>query len=147
MGRASFFVLVFGGAIRSEGVLRRMARRPHVTDDEPGSGIESELLALAHRAAHAELEPSPSGAAPAAQREHARDWVLRRALVAADVIGCAAALLFVQLTFIDDPFGSAGMVALMAAGVAGWVVLAQVLGLYERRSSFGTRSTADDFPT
>src|SRR5947199_2567891 len=105
MARATLLVLVFGGAIRSEGVLRRMARRVHVTDDEPGSGIESELLALAHRAAHAEHEPDPSGVAPAAQRAHARDWVLRRALVAADVLGCAAALLFVQLAFVDRPLG------------------------------------------
>jgi len=144
--RSAFFVLVFGGANRSEGVLRRMARRPQVTDDEPGSGIESELLALAHRAAHAEIEPGPSGAAPAAPRAHARDWVLRRALVAADVLGCAAALLFVQLTFVEHPFASAGRVALIAGGLAGWVVLAQILGLYEARSTFGTRSTADDFP-
>src|SRR4051794_39546177 len=99
--------------MRSEGVLRRMTRRPAVTDDEAGSGMESELRALARRAASAGLEPGPSEAAPAAQREHARDWVLRRALVAADVVGCAAALLFVQLAFVEDPFSSAGVWALM----------------------------------
>jgi exopolysaccharide biosynthesis polyprenyl glycosylphosphotransferase len=145
--QSTFFLLLFGGAIRSEGVLRRMAKRPPVTDDEPSSGIESELLALAHRAASAGLELAPSEEAPPVHRAHSRDWILRRALVAADLLGCAAALLLARLTFVsDEPTRDLRLIALMLAGLAGWVVLAQMLGLYECPSSFGTRSTADDFP-
>ena len=102
IGRTSLLVLMFGGAIRSKGVLREMAKPPAAADDEPGSAMESELLALAHRAASDGREPGPSGVAPTAQREHARDWVLRPVLVAADVLGCAAALLFLQLAFVNE---------------------------------------------
>jgi len=108
---------MFGGAIRSEGVLRETAKRPAAADDEPGSEIESELLALAHRAASDGREHGPSGVAPTVQRKHARDWELRRALVAADVLGCAAALLFVQLAFVKRPGGPRSCGALDPSGV------------------------------
>ena len=76
-GRTSLLVLMFGGAIRSEGVLRETAKRPAAGDDEPGSTMPSELLVLAHRAASEGRAPGPFGVAPTAQREHARDWGLR----------------------------------------------------------------------
>ena len=97
--------------------------------------MESELLALAHRAASEGHEPGPSGAAPTAQREHARDWVLRRALVAADVLGCAAALLFVQLAFVNQPFSRPGRAR--ADGRPAWPA-----GSCSRRSSACTSAGA-----
>ena len=72
IGRTLLLVLMFGGAIRSKGVLREMATRPAAADDEPGSAMELELLALAHRAAGESPARSLRGSADRAARACAR---------------------------------------------------------------------------
>src|SRR5689334_22045872 len=126
---------------RAENRLRLMQRVEAASLDEPRNGLDSELIALAERAGHA---APPAEQVPRLPRT--RDWLLRRALVAADVLGCAAALLLVQFAVVKRNGSDGDIDALMVGALAGWVVIAQNLGLYECRSAFGTRSTADDFP-
>jgi exopolysaccharide biosynthesis polyprenyl glycosylphosphotransferase len=145
--RMTGLLLISLAATRAEDVLRR--RRAAATQalaDEPSSAIESELASLAHRLGRVEAAASASELA-APHRRYRRSWALRRALLAADVLGCAAALLFVQFAIVHYDPRDVFVDLLMLGGLCGWVVLAQLLGLYEGRATLGSRSGADDLPS
>lgn len=108
--------------------------------DEPEDGLEAELMTLA---------ASKGGRTrPKAQkRPRRRAWVLRRALVAADLVGLLLALALTQ-TFavrVVEPQELA-ISALLILGFPGWVLLAQMYGLYDHVEIGAARSTADDLP-
>jgi exopolysaccharide biosynthesis polyprenyl glycosylphosphotransferase len=77
-----------------------------------------------------------------------RGWLVRRALLVADVVGLVAAFLGVAILFPADAAGgyvdgTAELVAFMLS-LPGWVVLAKLYGLYERDEERADHSTVDD---
>jgi exopolysaccharide biosynthesis polyprenyl glycosylphosphotransferase len=110
--------------------------------DEPADGVELELRALL-----AAQASERQRAADARSRRKGRGWMLRRALVAADLSGCILALAFVQLFVVQRPQPRDLWIdGLMIIGLVGWVVLARIYGLYDHDELRLARSTADDFP-
>jgi exopolysaccharide biosynthesis polyprenyl glycosylphosphotransferase len=77
-----------------------------------------------------------------------RGWLVRRMLLAADVVGISLAFLLAQL--ILGPSASAEGIAveteylLFLATLPGWVVLAKLYGLYDRDEERTDHSTIDD---
>jgi exopolysaccharide biosynthesis polyprenyl glycosylphosphotransferase len=77
-----------------------------------------------------------------------RGWLIRRMLLAADVIGISLAFFFAQLVL--GPGASAKGIALgteyllFLSTLPGWVVLAKLYGLYDRDEERTDHSTADD---
>jgi len=109
--------------------------------DEARDGLEAELATLA----------ATTGTRPVRQslgesrRRHGRGWALRRALLVADLAGCAVALLVVQFTVVGYHAHDARIDVLLLLGLVAWAVLAKLFGLYELNSVWGA-SAADDFP-
>jgi len=122
-------------------------RESALEQGEAQDGVQAELLALAHRSANGVADHTAGTWRRSDARPQRRAWHLRRALLVADLAGCAAALLFVQFFIVHYRPRDFTIDGLMAAGLLGWVVLAQLLGLYEERSAFATRSGAEDLPT
>src|SRR4051794_1282623 len=111
--------------------------------DEPTDAFDLEARAILQ----ARDLAGETSAAAVSPRRLPRGYVLRRALVVADVVGVALALAIVQLAVVNryqprDLY----IHALAVVGLAGWVVLANVYGLYERDGISMARSTADDLP-
>src|SRR5207237_1993399 len=79
-----------------------------------------------------------------------RGWLVRRMLLAADLLG-----LVVAFTLVERLFGSGSVPAnvydeqaeflLFLAAIPGWIVVAKLYGLYERDEERTDHSTADDF--
>jgi len=84
---------------------------------------------------------------PLSRAGRVRVWVLRHALVFADVVACTAALLFVQFAVVQYQPRDIEIDALLAIGLLGWVLVARTLGFYDRQSTFHLQSSADDLPT
>jgi len=87
------------------------------------------------------------------EREHprrrlGRGWLVRRALLAADVLGLAAAFSVTELLFLHDrPLGGLAegpRLAIFVATLPAWVVAAKLYGLYDRDEERATHSTADE---
>ena len=84
-----------------------------------------------------------------AARPIRRGWLMRRMLLAADVIGVTVA--FALASLVDHPRAStdhmarAEEFALFLAVVPLWVALAKLYGLYERDEERADHSTVDDF--
>jgi exopolysaccharide biosynthesis polyprenyl glycosylphosphotransferase len=79
-----------------------------------------------------------------------RGWLVRRALVAADMVGLSLALLVPALVFgaggaSSDHLGQIGEYALFLAALPAWTVLAKLYGLYDRDEERTDHSTTDDF--
>ena len=108
--------------------------------EEPVDGLEAELMTLA---------ASKGGRTrPKAQkRPRSRAWVLRRALAAADFVGLLLALALTQTLAVRilEPQEIA-ITGLLIIGFPGWVLLAQMYGLYDHVEIGAARSTADDLP-
>jgi exopolysaccharide biosynthesis polyprenyl glycosylphosphotransferase len=83
-----------------------------------------------------------------AELPYRRGWLIRRALLGADVIGLTAAFLISMLAFGQD--GPADRVSSLrellffAAALPLWIVLTKVYGLYERDEERTDHSTVDD---
>ena len=73
-----------------------------------------------------------------------RGWLVRRMLVAADVLALAAALVVAELIAGASPQHLARAVALLAVALPIWVVTAHVSGLYQRDEERASHSTLDD---
>jgi exopolysaccharide biosynthesis polyprenyl glycosylphosphotransferase len=84
----------------------------------------------------------------AAPRRIRRGWLVRRALLAADVVGLLAAFFATELLFAGDHLvgglGIGPQSAIFAASLAAWVVAAKLYGLYDRDEERATHSTADE---
>ncbi len=77
-----------------------------------------------------------------------RGWLVRRALVAADVLGLAAAFGLALALFGSsggsDRVGVEAELAVFLVTVPAWIVLAKLYGLYERDEERADHSTVDD---
>ena len=93
------------------------------------------------RAQH-RTERRPTGAV------RGRGWLVRRALLAADVIGLSLAFLLAVLVFGDrgpgDRLDAFGEFALFLTTLPLWVVVAKLHGLYDRDEDRADHSTVDD---
>jgi exopolysaccharide biosynthesis polyprenyl glycosylphosphotransferase len=79
-----------------------------------------------------------------------RGWLVRRALLAADLIGLVGALLIVEFVLSVghakmDPVQQWVEVSLFLLSLPVWVVMAKLYGLYDRDEEQTDVSTADDF--
>jgi exopolysaccharide biosynthesis polyprenyl glycosylphosphotransferase len=78
-----------------------------------------------------------------------RGWLVRRALLAADVLGLFAAFVLAERLF--DAHGPGNQLSSYREALAfvislpGWIVLAKLHGLYERDEERADHSTVDDF--
>ena len=85
----------------------------------------------------------------AARSERPRGWLMRRLLLAADLVGLTAAFLF-ALAVAQPPVAAGDRVssttelALFAASLPFWVILARIHSLYDRDEERSDHSTVDD---
>ena len=92
------------------------------------------------------------GAVPtglAEQSAHRRGWLVRRALMVADLLGLAAAFSISEAIYrgVPSPANSLGTGSEYVAFFAVlplWVVAAKIYGLYDRDEARADHSTADD---
>jgi exopolysaccharide biosynthesis polyprenyl glycosylphosphotransferase len=79
-----------------------------------------------------------------------RGWIVRRALVSADLVGLVAAYVVAEL-FFPVQMNSAGSLSqlaeflILAAALPAWVVAAKLYGLYDQDEERADHSSADDF--
>jgi exopolysaccharide biosynthesis polyprenyl glycosylphosphotransferase len=80
---------------------------------------------------------------------HRRGWLVRRMLLAADVVGLVSAFLLVE--WFATQHGGLGSVdahseiVVFFASIPGWIVVAKLYGLYDKDEERTDHSTADDF--
>jgi exopolysaccharide biosynthesis polyprenyl glycosylphosphotransferase len=78
-----------------------------------------------------------------------RGWLVRRLLLAADLLGLALSFLIAELVFGSGPgpdrFSMAAEWALFVLTLPGWIVVAKIYGLYERDEERTDHSTTDEF--
>src|SRR5215211_4166034 len=91
-----------------------------------------------------------SAAALPAVRTRNRGWLVRRSLVAADVVGLVAALVVAEQVVRDDPgapdaLRGLGEYLVFFGSLPAWVLLARQYGLYARDAEQPAYSTVDDF--
>jgi exopolysaccharide biosynthesis polyprenyl glycosylphosphotransferase len=80
-------------------------------------------------------------------RKSRRGWLVRRTLLAADVIGLAAGFAASELLFrgdVIDAFGPATESVIFVMVLPAWIVAAKLYGLYDRDEERATHSTADE---
>jgi exopolysaccharide biosynthesis polyprenyl glycosylphosphotransferase len=81
-------------------------------------------------------------------RRMRRGWLVRRMLLAADVVGLTAAFLLVEILFrgtlLRDNVGIAVESAIFVALLPVWAVVAKLYGLYDRDEERATHSTTDE---
>jgi len=79
---------------------------------------------------------------------HRRGWLMRRALLVADVVGLLAAMSLAELVVTAHAGQSLGdsraETLVFIASLPGWVVLAKLYGLYDRDEERTDHSTADE---
>jgi exopolysaccharide biosynthesis polyprenyl glycosylphosphotransferase len=76
-----------------------------------------------------------------------RGWLVRRMLLAADVVGLLAAFFATELLWLGswpDPLGTAKRTAIFVLMLPVWVLAAKLYGLYDRDEERATHSTADE---
>ena len=83
-----------------------------------------------------------------AELPYRRGWLIRRALLTADVVGLTLAFLISMLAFGDHPqsdrVSSMRELVLFLAALPLWIVLTKLYGLYERDEERTDHSTVDD---
>jgi exopolysaccharide biosynthesis polyprenyl glycosylphosphotransferase len=79
-------------------------------------------------------------------RRMRRGWLVRRMLLAADIVGLLVAFSATELLFLtaDDHLGSGNRAAIFVATLPVWIVAAKLYGLYDRDEERATHSTADE---
>ena len=81
------------------------------------------------------------------RRRRGRGWLVRRVLLAADLVGLLAAFLTAQFVFGEGLFFRASVLELFAfflVSLPAWVLAAKLYGLYERDEERTDHSTTDD---
>jgi FlaA1/EpsC-like NDP-sugar epimerase len=78
-----------------------------------------------------------------------RGWMIRRALLVADLVGLSTAFVLAQQLYganvaAPSSLGASVEFALFALSLPGWVVAAKLYGLYDRDEERTDHSTADD---
>ena len=112
------------------------------TLSEEALGAETVTDGVAHRVPRT-LEPGRRIA------HRPRGWLVRRALLAADLAGLTVALVVPALIFgvggsRTNRFGYAGEYAVLIAALPAWIVAAKLYGLYDRDEEQTDNSTVDD---
>jgi exopolysaccharide biosynthesis polyprenyl glycosylphosphotransferase len=100
-------------------------------------------------AIYEQYRPARSTAAdvrPEHVRRSRRGWLVRRMLLAADVVGLTAAFLATELLFLspNDQVGTGRRALIFVATLPVWIVAAKLYGLYDRDEERATHSTADE---
>jgi exopolysaccharide biosynthesis polyprenyl glycosylphosphotransferase len=87
--------------------------------------------------------------ASAKKRHRGRGWLIRRALVAADVVGLSIAVLVAEIIFGSrgdvDRIGLVTEYVLFLATLPAWVVFAKLFRLYDHDDERADHTTVDDF--
>ncbi|HEY0416380.1 MAG TPA: sugar transferase [Gaiellaceae bacterium] len=73
-----------------------------------------------------------------------RGWIVRRLLVAADLLGLAGAMFVAELAGAARPADAAAEMLKLVATLPAWIVVANIYGLYDRDEERTDHSTADD---
>jgi exopolysaccharide biosynthesis polyprenyl glycosylphosphotransferase len=77
-----------------------------------------------------------------------RGWLMRRALLASDLLGLSLSFAFAELLFLHnatyDRLSIAAEVTLFGVSLPLWVVMAKLYGLYDRDEERADHSTADE---
>src|SRR4051794_26620279 len=127
---------------------RAAMRELHGRDVAVVSGMDRAMNAPDARAP-ASLVAESDAALPAVRTRN-RGWLVRRSLVAADVVGLVAAL-FVAERIVQDESGAPnalrglGEYLVFFASLPAWILLARQYGLYARDAEQPAYSTVDDF--
>jgi exopolysaccharide biosynthesis polyprenyl glycosylphosphotransferase len=100
------------------------------------------------RSPDAEARGTGEGAYDVDQMRRRRGWLVRRLLVAADVVGLIAAFVITEFLFrgsgVVDEVGIAVESVIFALALPVWVLAAKLYGLYDRDEERATFSTADE---
>jgi exopolysaccharide biosynthesis polyprenyl glycosylphosphotransferase len=93
--------------------------------------------------------PAALGYSASAWTHRPRGWLMRRLLLAADLVGLMAAFLFALVVAsppaaVGDGVSSGRELALFAASLPFWVILARLHTLYDRDEERSDHSTVDD---
>jgi exopolysaccharide biosynthesis polyprenyl glycosylphosphotransferase len=96
----------------------------------------------------ADERPPPPAAAVRVEhgRRMRRGWLVRRMLLAADLIGLLAAFAATELFFFagNDQLGTGKRALIFVATLPVWILAAKLYGLYDRDEERATHSTADE---
>jgi exopolysaccharide biosynthesis polyprenyl glycosylphosphotransferase len=118
---------------------------------QEASALDEELHAIAVARGDGNGNGNRNGNGKRPHPEHERQTkpragALHRSLVIADVIGLTVAFFVVQ--FFVSTFEARDYVIslILVAGLAGWILLAELAGLYEHEEVGVARSAIDDFP-
>jgi len=119
-----------------------MASAKQLTGSLPGDPVlEDQLLPTERMLALLERRR-------ATRRRHQRGWMMRRLLLAADVLGYAVAVLAIELLYgsrgTPDAVPLLEELGLFAAGLPAFVLGAKLFGLYDRDEERADHSTSDD---
>ena len=122
-----------------------------VMDPSPATGggaqVASASAVGSDGMAAASLDNSEAGAAGRAMR---RGWLVRRMLLAADVLALLIAFFATELLFSGtgphiDRVGVRLEIAIFLGTLPAWIVAAKLYGLYDRDEERAAHSTADEF--
>ena len=107
------------------------------------------MSAVSQEAVLVERASATLGGSVSARIQRPRGWLMRRLLLAADIVGLTAAFLFAMAVApspaaVGDRVSSVAELALFAASLPFWVVLARVHTLYDRDEERSDHSTVDD---
>ena len=114
-------------------------------DQAASLGIELDTLALDERTAAILERRGVDGTSRGNSKLHHRGWLVRRALLGADLAGLVLAYFLAKLIVSGGPGDQPGLqFALLALMLPGWVVAAKLYGLYERDEEHVDHSTVDE---
>src|SRR5262249_12436592 len=111
---------------------------------KPRSGAAA---VISPRVAAPPVELEPQLADHASQQFIRRGWLVRRTLLAADLVGLTAAFLFAELVFSRNDVGRIAFsweLLLFLPALPVWVVIAKLYRLYEHDEERPDHSTVDD---
>ena len=99
-----------------------------------------------HEATVDRLAPLPEATRVAQPRRIRRGWLVRRMLLAADILGLAAAFALTELLFLGGPenLGTGKRALIFAVTLPVWILAAKLYGLYDRDEERAVHSTADE---
>ena len=96
------------------------------------------------------VDPRTRGLLDRGQGLRRRGWLMRRMLLAGDLIGLISAFAIAHVFLASHAGGSGGFsdsseILLFAASLPGWIVVAKLYSLYDRDDSRADHSTVDEF--
>jgi exopolysaccharide biosynthesis polyprenyl glycosylphosphotransferase len=133
-------------------ILSSSERRTHFSALSAGrtyAEVAADVANGHHEATVDRLAPLPEATRGAQPRRMRRGWLVRRMLLAADVLGLAAAFALTELLFLGgaDNLGTGRRALIFAATLPVWILAAKLYGLYDRDEERAVHSTADEVVT